>query len=150
MIKKTLVFGMVLTFLLLAYTPIKGFANEVNKGPKEFTLLATKNPAPVPRPAVFPHRLHQMIFPCKTCHHTKKNGKQVPYYEGMKIQKCEDCHYKGSGMPSETNESKGIIKLDTFMAAAHARCRTCHNKEKAKSPILRKKWTGCLPCHKTK
>jgi Class III cytochrome C family len=146
MINKTFVLGMILTAALWAYGP-SGFAAEINKGPKEMVLLAVKDATSVPKPAQFPHAVHQAIYKCATCHHTKKDGKQVPYFEGMTIQKCEVCHYKGSGMPSESDEDRGIVKLDTFRDAAHARCRTCHNKEKAKKPELKEKWKGCLPCH---
>jgi hypothetical protein len=66
----------------------------------------------------------------------------------MAIKKCEECHFTGSMMPSEEDEGKGIVKLDTFKDAAHARCRTCHNKEKSQKPELKEKWKGCLPCHK--
>ncbi len=146
MINRIGVFGMVLTAVCWVYIP-SSFAADINKGPAEMVLLATKDKAAVDKPAKFPHALHQKIYQCGTCHHTKKDGKQSPYVAGMTIQKCEDCHYKGSGMPSETDEDNGIVKLDTFKDAAHARCRTCHNKEKAKSPELREKWKGCLPCH---
>ena len=145
MINRTLVAGMV--FAAFFWGSALCEAADINKGPPEMTLLATKNPSSVPKPAKFPHALHQAIYKCAECHHTKKDGKQSPYVEGMVIQKCETCHYIGSGMPSETDEAKGTIKLDTFKDAAHARCRVCHNKEKAKSPELKEKWKGCLPCH---
>ena len=122
-------------------------ADDMNKGPTEMVLQTTKDKASTPKPANFPHAVHQAAFPCATCHHTKKEGKQSPYVAGMPIQKCEDCHYVGSGMPSEDNTDKGIVKLDTFKDAAHARCKTCHNETKAKKPELKEKWKGCLPCH---
>lgn len=146
MSNKTFVLGLILTAVFWAYSS-SVFAADINKGPKEMVLLAVKDKAAVDKPAKFPHAAHQAIYKCGTCHHTKKDGKQSPYVEGMKIQKCEDCHYKGSGMPTENDEDTGTVKLDTFKDAAHARCRTCHNKEKAKNPELRKKWKGCKPCH---
>ena len=45
------------------------------------------------KPALFPHRKHQDMFECANCHHGMDNeGKQVPYSEGMEIQRCVTCH----------------------------------------------------------
>ncbi len=145
---RALILEMVLTAIFWGSSPLCRAA-DINKGPAEMVLQTTKDKASVPKPAKFPHAVHQAIYKCAECHHTKKDGKQSPYVDGMAIQKCEDCHFTGSGMPSETDEAKGIVKLDTFKDAAHARCRVCHNKIKEEKPELKVKWKGCLPCHET-
>ena len=145
MTNRTLVFGVVSVFLLVGL--YAHLAVGADKGPADMVLQTTKDKASVPKSAIFPHALHQAAYACGTCHHTKKDGKQSPYVEGMTIQKCEECHFSGSGMPSEDDDAKGIVKLDSFKDAAHARCRACHNKEKAAKPELNAKWKGCLPCH---
>jgi hypothetical protein len=146
MSSKGIFVGLVLLTFFLGYVHA-GNAEET-KGPKEMTLQTEKDKASTPKPATFSHAQHQQAFQCATCHHSGKDGKQTPYVAGMPIQKCETCHYVGSaGMPTEDNSDQGIVKLDTFKDAAHARCRTCHNATKAKNPELKDKWKGCLPCH---
>ena len=147
MISRTLIFGMVVTAVFL-FSVNTGSTAESNKGPSEMVLETTKDKASTPKPATFSHAQHQAAYKCAECHHTQKDGKQSPYVEGMAIKKCEECHFTGSKMPSESDEGKGIVKLDTFKDAAHARCRTCHTNEKEKKPELKEKWKGCLPCHK--
>jgi hypothetical protein len=146
MVMKTLVYGVALTIFICGYFHV-GLAAEVNKGPKDMVLQATKDKASKPKPATFPHALHQAAASCAECHHTLKDGKKSPYVEGMAIKKCEECHYTGSAMPSEDDPAKSIVKLDTFKDAAHARCRSCHDKIKKDKPELKEKWKGCTPCH---
>ncbi len=109
-----------------------------DNGPAEMVLQATKDAAKTPKPAVFPHAKHQEFAPCAECHHSAKDGKQVAYAEGMEIQKCEECHFKGSSMDK---------KLDTFKGAAHENCRECHKKAVEEKPELAEKFVKCLPCH---
>lgn len=130
--KKILIWAFAALFLCLA-----GFSMADN-GPTEMTLQATKDPAKKPKPAVFPHKAHQERLACAECHHGAKDGKQVAYIDGQEIQKCESCHYKGSGMPE---------KLETFKDAAHQNCRECHKQAAADNPDLKDKFKGCLPCH---
>jgi hypothetical protein len=141
---------LVLGFILIAVSwgnVRTGLSAESNMGPKEMVLQATKDKASVPKPATFTHAQHQAAYKCAECHHTQKDGKQSPYVDGMAIKKCEECHYTGSTMPSEDDEAKGIVKLDTFKNAAHARCRSCHDKVGKEKPDVKAKWKGCLPCH---
>ncbi len=71
------------------------------------------------KPALFPHRKHQGMFVCATCHHgMDSEGKQVSYTEGMEIQHCVTCH----------NLKMENKKLNSLMQAAHARCKGCHKK----------------------
>lgn len=109
-----------------------------DNGPADMTLQAEKDKAKKPKPAVFPHKAHQDAYSCAECHHSAKDGKQVAYVEGQEIQKCESCHYKGSGMPE---------KLETFKDAAHENCKSCHKQVVADNPDLKDKFKGCLPCH---
>jgi hypothetical protein len=112
-----------------------------DKGPEEMTLQAEKDKAKKPKPAVFPHKQHQKIAECGDCHHSGKDGKQVPYAEGQKIAKCESCHFKGSGMDK---------KLETFKGAAHVNCKACHKEFVASNPERADEFKGCLPCHPKK
>lgn len=133
--KKTLV--CILSLLFLGFTVISIASN----GPADMTLQAVKDKAKKPKPAVFPHARHQESVSCAECHHTAKDGKQIAYSEGMEIQKCETCHFKGSGLPK---------KIETFKGAAHANCKSCHKEVVAKKPELKDKFKGCLPCHPKK
>ena len=99
---------------------------------------AEKDKAKKPKPAVFPHAKHQEVAKCADCHHSAKDGKQIPYEEGQEVGKCEDCHYKGSEMPK---------KLDSFKGAAHVNCKDCHKKVVEEKPELAEKFAKCMPCH---
>ena len=109
-------------------------AMAADKGPAEITLESTIDGKAKPKPAFFPHGEHQSRLECGTCHHGKDaDGKQVPYVEGQKIEKCESCH--------NSNEAAMPAKVKTFMKAAHAKCKTCHQKSD-------KKLARCTTCHK--
>ena len=146
MVRKVLVYVVVVVCVVCGYFYVSPAA-EVNKGPKDMVLQTTKDKASKPKPATFPHALHQAAATCAACHHTQKDGKQSPYVEGMAIKKCEECHFTGSSMPNDDDPAKNIVKLDTFKDAAHARCRSCHDKIKKDKAELKEKWKGCLPCH---
>lgn len=123
-------------------------AADVDKGPADMVLQAVKDKAKKAKPSAFPHAKHQEFLSCAECHHGGTPGNKTPYTEGMKIQKCEDCHYKGSDMPSKSDKEKGIVKLHTYKFAAHANCKTCHKKAAAEKPELKEKWSKkCSPCH---
>ena len=129
--KKMLVYGAILAFCCAPC--LVGVAMAGDKGPAEITLQSTIDPAKPPKPAQFPHGVHQARLECKTCHHSKNaDGKRLSYAGGQKIEKCETCHNSKAGMPD---------KLNTFKGAAHALCQDCHKKNK---PELIK----CGVCHK--
>lgn len=128
---------LVLLFVATCFC-IAGISIAADKGPADMVLQAEKDKAKKPKPAVFPHAKHQEIAECGECHHSAKDGKQVPYEEGQEIGKCEDCHYKGSDMPE---------KLDSYKMAAHKNCRDCHKKVIEEKPELAEKWKKCMPCH---
>lgn len=91
------------------------------------------------KPALFPHRKHQEMWSCETCHHGKdSDGNQTPYAVGMRIQHCVTCHN-----PTSMKNKK----LNNFMLAAHTRCKGCHKKiveeeGKTAGPIAK-----CSGCH---
>lgn len=109
-----------------------------DNGPADMILQAEKDKAKKPKPAVFPHQKHQEFAKCGDCHHGAKDGKQVAYAEGMKIEKCESCHFADSGMDK---------KLASFKNAAHQNCKDCHKTAAAEKPELAEKFKGCMPCH---
>ena len=118
-------------------------AEDTGSGPKEIILQSTIDPFDPanPRKAFFPHALHQEKYYCSTCHDTTdKDGKQIPYEDGMKIQKCESCHNKSAiykGMPETLVPLKEV---------AHLRCKGCHRQMKKEG-----KTTGpitCKGCHR--
>jgi len=98
-------------------------AVEVSIGPADMTLQTEA----ARKPARFPHRDHQDMFGCTTCHHAKD--------EVMTIDKCASCH------------TKDISNADvnSYKKAAHKLCKDCHkevNKEGKAAPI---KCSGCHP-----
>lgn len=112
-----------------------------DNGPEDMVLQAEKDKAKKPKPAVFPHKKHQEVATCADCHHSAKDGKQVAYADGQEVGKCESCHFKGNGMDK---------KIESFKAAAHSNCKTCHKELVASKPELKDKFKGCLPCHPKK
>ncbi len=131
----------VLSTLILSSFFFTAISLATDKGPAEIVLRSTVNPATKTKLAFSPHAIHQGNFDCGTCHHGKEDdSKQVPYTEGMKIEKCESCHNKAnaaSGMPKE---------LETFKKAAHERCKECHKKRKAEGKNAGP--TKCNGCHR--
>lgn len=143
MIRKALICGAAAVFLLCGLMNT-GFAEE-KKGPETITLTATGSAKP--KPAVFPHKKHQETLKCADCHHSAKDGKQVPYTEGMEIGKCESCH----NPEVLAGKTKGALKLDTLKGAGHGNCLECHKEMVKKDPALMdKKLDKCATCHPAK
>jgi hypothetical protein len=140
MIRKALVCGTAAVFLLCGLASVS-FAEDKN-GPETITLTATGSAKP--KPAVFPHRKHQATLKCGECHHSIKDGQQVPYAEGMEIGKCESCH----NPKVLAGKTKGPLKLDTLKGAGHGNCLECHKEMTKKDPALKdKKLDKCTTCH---
>lgn len=140
MIKKALTCGTALAFLVfgLAFTSLAA-----DTGPETITLTATGSAKP--KPATFPHKAHQARLKCAECHHTMKDGKQVAYTEGMKIEKCETCH----NPEKLAGKTKGANKLDTLKGAGHGNCVECHKEMVKNDPALKaKNLDKCTTCHK--
>ncbi len=120
MIKKG--FGALISIVAFAFVASTVIAGQ---GPEVITLHAKKGNV------TFQHHKHQEKTKCAECHHEKgADGKQAPYHEGMKIQKCKDCHKKGF-----SNK-----KLNKPMKAFHKNCKDCHKKHNGP--------TKCKECHK--
>ena len=107
-----------------------------DKGPEVINLPAPKmKKGPVVK---FAHHKHQEVLKgnCGECHHGKTaDWKQVPYKEGMKIEKCATCH----------NKKHPNKKLNSVKKAAHKNCKGCHKAMKKAG-----KKTGpvkCKGCH---
>ncbi|WP_068671711.1 cytochrome c3 family protein [Thermosulfurimonas dismutans] len=105
-----------------------------NKGPEVIKLPSPKMKKTT---VTFSHHKHQEILNgnCGECHHSKTaDWKQVPYKEGMKIEKCETCH----------NKSHPNKKLNSVKKAMHANCKGCHKSmKKAGKKHGPVKCTGC-------
>ncbi len=140
MIRKALVCGTAAVFLLCGLAGAS-FAAEKN-GPE--TIILTTTGSAKPKPATFPHKKHQETLKCAECHHGMQDGKQVPYTEGMKIEKCESCH----NSEKLAGKTKGALKLDTLKGAGHGNCLECHKAMVAKDPALKaKNLDKCTTCH---
>ena len=137
MLKKALLCGLLATGLVFGSI---GISQSADPGPEQLVLKSSdsdKKP-----PAVFPHKTHQEAMECGECHHSMVDGKQGPYTEGMKIQKCVECH----NSEVLAGKKKGKHKLDTYKGAAHGNCVDCH-KTIAKEDSSKKKLKSCKTCH---
>ena len=112
-----------LAALAMVFSVAVGVSIASNAGPAEMVLKTEAGK----KPATFPHKAHQDLMDCATCHHTKAaDGKQGPYVAGQE-GKCLSCH----------------VAKDEFKKKAHKSCKGCHKagyKEK-KGP------TKCSGCH---
>ncbi|OQX09220.1 MAG: hypothetical protein BWK76_22575 [Desulfobulbaceae bacterium A2] len=143
--RKHLVLGSVLALALgLGLASVGQTA--ADKGPEAITI----NPAiadPKQPPVVFPHRAHQdtLKLACGECHHGADAGKQVPYKEGMKIEKCASCH-NADKMPAQKDGKENV--LATLKGAGHVNCQDCHKKKVGEDPALKEKGIEkCKTCH---
>lgn len=115
--------------ITLCFTFAMAHNASANSGPEEIVLKTAK----ARKPALFPHKKHQDMYECATCHHTKDAaGKQGPYVAGEE-KKCESCH----------NKDMANNKLNSFKSAAHARCKECHKKAQKEGKDAPTKCTGC-------
>jgi len=96
--------------MALALTVAAG-VSLANNGPAEMVLKTSAGK----KPAQFPHKAHQDLMECATCHHTKNaDGSKGPYVAGQEGT-CESCH--DGSMPGKVKDYKG---------AAHENCKGCH------------------------
>jgi len=139
MLKKVLVCSVVSMFVLCG-SIVSSFAADA--GPADIKIVDSKSAKP--KPAVFPHKMHQDAFKCEECHHGMADGKAVPYTEDMEIQKCEACH----NPDVLGGKMKDKLKLDELKGAGHGNCLECHKAMAAKDPALKeKKIDKCATCH---
>ena len=142
MLKKVLACSFVSMFVFCG-SVISSFATDA--GPADITIVDSKSAKP--KPAQFPHKMHQDAFECAECHHGMADGKQVPYTEGMEIQKCETCH----NPEVHGGKMKGKLKPDELKGAGHGNCLECHKAMAKKDPALKeKKIDKCAACHPKK
>lgn len=140
MLKKFLVCSVVSMFVM-GGAVISSMATG-DAGPEKITITDSKSAKP--KPAQFPHKAHQDKFKCGDCHHGMADGKQVPYADGMKVEKCATCH-NGETL---AGKMKDKLKLDTLKGAGHGNCLECHKAMAAKDPALKaKKIDKCAACH---
>ena len=138
MLKKILACSVVSLFVLVGSASC--FAADA--GPADITIASEKSEKP--KPAVFPHKMHQEKFTCADCHHGMVDGKKVAYVDGQEIQKCEACH-NAEVLPGAKS---GRNKLDTIKGAGHGNCYECHKKMAKENPELKaKKIDKCAACH---
>jgi hypothetical protein len=140
MLKKILACG-VMSLFLMSCAAILAFA-AADQGPAEITLGESGK-----KPALFPHKKHQDTLKCADCHHGMADGKQVPYAEGLKIEKCDTCH----NATVLAGKMKDKLALDTLKGAGHGNCLECHKEKAASDAALKeKKIDKCDTCHPKK
>ena len=116
---------------------------ETDKGPADIVMENPESKAKKPKPAVFPHAKHQEKLKCAECHHGKDDaGKQTPYVEGMKIEKCITCH-TGNSLEGQVKGKSALHR------AGHGNCKKCHT-EMAKKDKALKDLKKCTTCHPKK
>ncbi|AEH45118.1 Cytochrome c, class III, conserved region [Thermodesulfatator indicus DSM 15286] len=105
-----------------------GYAISGDNGPEVITFEGGKKGT-----VTFHHLKHQKDYgiKCGECHHGKDHS---PYKEGMKIQKCSECH----------NKDMANKKLNSVKKAMHKNCKGCHKQVKDKHPNAP---TKCKECH---
>lgn len=143
MLKKVLACSVVTMFVLCG-SVISTFASD--PGPAD--IIMEDSTSSKPKPAVFPHKMHQDAFSCDACHHgMDDDGKVVAYTDGMEIQKCAACH-NDKVLPGKMKDK---LKLDTLKGAGHGNCLECHKEMAKKDPALKeKKIASCSTCHPKK
>jgi len=141
MLKKFIACSVVSVFVLFGAASFSFAADDA--GPADITIVCEKSKKP--KPAQFPHKAHQDKIKCGECHHGMADGKQVPYAEGMKIQKCDACH----NAETLAGKKSGKLKLDTIKGAGHGNCLACH-KDAAKKDPAKKALKSCKTCHPKK
>lgn len=131
MYKKSILLSVVMACLMTFAFATGSMAKDT--GPEVITLKTEK----AKKPAVFPHKKHQEMMDCATCHHSQDAaGKQIALPEGEHPAKCASCHNKD--FPNK--------KLAGLMKVGHARCKGCHKAghDGKKGP------TKCDGCHPKK
>ncbi len=133
MIKKTIVCAT--AFAFLAGFTVASPVMASDPGPADITMVSTIDVPTKPKPAIFPHKVHQDVEGslCADCHHSADaDGKKVDYVDGQEVAKCETCHNKAAAFDP-------LLKISSLKNAAHNNCKGCH-KEKGME-------TKCASCH---
>ena len=138
MLKKFLACSAVALFVMV------GSANcfAADTGPADITIASGTSDKP--KPAQFPHKIHQEKFECAECHHGMADGAKVAYTDDLKIQKCASCH-NAEVLPGKMKDK---LKLDTAKGYGHGNCLECHKEMAKNDPALKeKKIASCSTCH---
>ncbi|MBW1927026.1 MAG: cytochrome c3 family protein [Deltaproteobacteria bacterium] len=108
-----------------------GVAAAADKGPETITFKCEKK-----GDVAFSHVKHQESATCGDCHHSESpDGKQVPYAEGQKIEKCGTCHTAEMAAPA----------LNSSKKALHKNCKGCHKAAVKEGKTAPTKCAGCHP-----
>ena len=78
----------------------------------------------------FPHKAHEGVGPCSTCHHTQED-----LAAGGEAEKCTSCH-----LNPEDEATLDCSQMSTSKNPYHKNCVGCH-KEQGKGP------SKCTECH---
>ncbi len=142
MLKKIIACSIASLFLLCGVC----FVMATDAGPADITMVGANSKKP--KPAIFPHKMHQDTFKCAECHHgMADDGSQVAYAEGQAMGTCESCH----NSDKLAGKTKGKLKLDTIKGAGHGNCLACHKAMAKEKPELKKKKIAkCSVCHPKK
>lgn len=82
----------------------------------------------------FPHKAHQELTECVTCHHTQEG---LTADSDMEVQTCSSCH-----LEPEAEETPSCTEMSTKKNPFHIGCIGCH-KESGKETAP----TKCTDCH---
>lgn len=116
-----------------------------NTGPADIVIASEGSKKP--KPAQFPHKIHQEKFDCAECHHGMVDGEKVAYTADLEIQKCSSCH-NAEVLPGKKKDKH---KLDTPKGYGHGNCQDCHKAMAKDDPELKaKKIASCSSCHPKK
>ncbi|MBV5316324.1 MAG: class III cytochrome c [Desulfobulbaceae bacterium] len=131
--RPSVVHGTILAVCCAIFGAQVAFANEDN-GPERVVIQSQIDTEKVAKPAYLPHQKHQWLE-CDGCHHGKgANRKMIDYVAGQKIEKCETCHNRKTGMPE---------RIATLKRASHMLCMECHLQQD-------KDLARCGVCHTKK
>ena len=80
----------------------------------------------------FPHKAHQEVTECTTCHHTAEG---LTADSDVEVKSCKSCH-----LNPENAETPSCSEMSMSKNPYHKMCISCH-KEQGKGP------TKCNDCH---
>ncbi len=105
-------------------------AGVANKAPDSVVLdkASTKR-----TPVTFPHKAHQDVTACSTCHHTNAELKAGSAEE---VKPCAACH-----LDPDKPTTPSMREMSLTKNPFHKLCIDCH-KQQGKGP------TKCVDCHK--
>ncbi|MBU0673348.1 MAG: cytochrome c family protein [Proteobacteria bacterium] len=104
---------------------VVGISVASNSGPAEIVLKTSTGK----KPAFFPHKAHQDMMECATCHHTKNaDGNRGAYVAGEE-KACLSCHDDKGFKDNAHNLCKGCHKDGYNGKKGPTKCGDCHKKD---------------------